>query len=244
MRAYLFILGPRDQLAEGAHQRLATEAGVPETAVTLIDNLAERAVSQEPILATLFTAAEPCFAGASRPRAVQALLTSAGIDIYAKSITWRALPYHQNALKEEYGVPWYPTIDRSRCTGCGTCEDYCLFSVYTLARQHPLNERVRISAPLNCKTGCPACARLCPTGALIFPFCAEAALNGSIENPQPRTAADVLATLGKDPLKVLAERRAKKHLLDPEKFQQAENDRILYSGVLKSETRRDYEHGV
>jgi ferredoxin len=222
----------RDQLTEGALQHLATEAGVPETAVILIDNLAERAVSHEPTLATLFSSTEPCFAGASRPRAAQALLASAGIDIYTKPVTWRALPYNENALKAEYGVPWYPTIDRSRCTGCGTCEDYCLFSVYTLARQRSPSERVRVSAPLNCKTGCPACARLCPTGALIFPFCAEAALNGSIENPQPRNAEDALATLGKDPLKVLAERRAKKRLLDPEKFQQAEKDRILYSGVL------------
>jgi ferredoxin len=232
MHVYLFTLGPRDQLAEGALQHLATEAGVPETAVTLIDNLAERAVSHEPTLATLFSSAEPCLAGASRPRAVQALLASAGIDISTKTITWRTLPCNENALKAEYGVPWYPTIDRSRCTGCGTCEDYCLFSVYTLARQRPPNERVRVSAPLNCKTGCPACARLCPTGALIFPFCAEAALNGSMEDPQPRTTEDALATLGKDPLKVLAERRAQKRLLDPEKFQQAEKDRILYSGVL------------
>lgn len=232
MRVYLFTLGPRDQLAEGALQQLATAAGVPETAVTPIDNLAERAVSQDPTLSTLFSAVEPCLAGSSRPRAAQALLASAGVDVYTQPITWKTLPYRENALKEEYGVPWHPTIDRSRCTGCGTCEDYCLFSVYTLSRQRPPNERVRVSAPLNCKTGCPACARLCPTGALIFPFCAEAALNGSIENPQPRTAEDALSTLGKDPLKVLAERRAKKRLLDPEKFQQAEKDRILYSGVL------------
>jgi hypothetical protein len=42
----------------------------------------------------------------------------------------------------------------------------------------------------------------------------------------------VLATLGADPLKVLAERRNKKRLLASETFQQAEQDRILYSGVL------------
>jgi len=232
MHVFLFTLGPRDQLAEGALQQLATEAGVPETAVTLIDNLGERAVSREPALATLFSSAEPCLAGASRPRVAQALLDFAGNAVYTKPITWRSLPYRERALNEEFGVPWYPTIDRSRCTGCGTCEDYCLFSVYTLERQRPPNERVRVSSPLNCKTGCPACARLCPTGALIFPFCAEAALNGSLENPQPRTTEDALATLGKDPLKVLAERRAKKQLLDPEKFQQAEKDRIFYSGVL------------
>jgi ferredoxin len=152
--------------------------------------------------------------------------------VTAKTVDWRTLPYSEKALKDEFGVPWYPTIDRSRCTGCGTCEDYCLFSVYTLERERPLNERVRVSAPLNCKTGCPACSRLCPTGALIFPFCAESALNGSVENPLPRAAEDVLATLGADPLKVLAERRVKKRLLASETLQQAEQDRILYSGVL------------
>jgi ferredoxin len=215
MQAYLFILGPRDQLLEGALQQLACEANLPETAVCVIDNLAERAVSRDPTLARLFATTDPILAGASRPRAAQALLASAGIDV-----------------KDEFGVPWYPTIDRSRCTGCGTCEDYCLFSVYTLERERPLNERVRVSAPLNCKTGCPACSRLCPTGALIFPFCAESALNGSVENPLPRAAEDVLATLGADPLKVLAERRVKKRLLASETLQQAEQDRILYSGVL------------
>jgi ferredoxin len=232
MNAYLFILGPRDQLAEGALQKLACEAGIQEAEVCVIDNLAERAVSQEPALATLFSLSEPVLAGASRPRAAQALLASAGNDIYAKPITWRSLPYNEKALKDEFGVPWYPTIDRSRCTGCGTCEDYCLFSVYSLDRKRPATERVRVSAPLNCKTGCPACSRLCPTGALIFPFCAEPALNGSVENPQPKAAGDALATLGEDPMKVLAERRAKKRLLNPEAFQQAEKDRILYSGVL------------
>lgn len=232
MQAYLFILGPRDQLLEGALQKLAKEAGIPETTVCVIDNLAERTVSRDPALANLFPLSEPILAGASRPRAAQALLASAGIDVTAKPITWMTLPYNEKALKDEFGVPWYPTIDRSRCTGCGTCEDYCLFSVYTLEPKRPLNERVRVSAPLNCKTGCPACSRLCPTGALIFPFCAESTLNGSVENPQPRVAEDILATLGADPLKVLAERRNKKRLLASETFQQAEQDRILYSGVL------------
>ena len=144
----------------------------------------------------------------------------------------KILPYNEQALKDEYGVPWFPVIDRSRCTGCGTCADYCLFSVYKTNPPREAPERIRVCAPLNCKTGCPACSRLCPTGALIFPFCAEPALNGSVENPQPRTKEDALASLGADPHKVLAERRAKKRLIDPDKFQQAENDRILYSGVL------------
>jgi MinD superfamily P-loop ATPase len=111
---------------------------------------------------------------------------------------------------------------------CGTCSDYCLFSVYERAA----SGRVRVASPLNCKTGCPACARLCPVGAVIFPFCAEAELNGEVEAPVHRTADALAAALGDDPMRVLAERRKKKQLIDAAKFEQAERDRILYSGVL------------
>jgi ferredoxin len=232
MKAYLFILGSRDQLAQESSAKLAHDAGIQEKDIRVIDDLAERAVSKDPLLSSLFSSHEDYMAGASRPRAAQALLSFAGVDVYSKSITWKALPYSEQALKDEYGVPWFPVIDRSRCTGCGTCEDYCLFSVYMIDRKSPLNERIRVSSPLNCKTGCPACSRLCPAGALIFPFCAETALNGSVENPQQRTKEDALTALGADPHKVLSERREKKRLIDPEKFQLAEKDRILYSGVL------------
>jgi len=91
---------------------------------------------------------------------------------------------------------------------------------------------VRVAAPLNCKTGCPACARLCPEAALIFPFCAEAELNGEIEVPVRRSPEALAEALGDDPMRVLAERRAKKRLIDRDKFEQAERDRVLYSGVL------------
>ena len=232
MKAYLFILGPRDQLAQESPEQLARDAGLTKEELIIVDNLAERAVSKDATLLSLFADNSEYMAGVSRPRAAQALLAFAGVDTHSKRVIWKTLPCNEQALKDEYGVPWFPVIDRSRCTGCGTCEDYCLFSVYTIDRQRSSSERVCVSSPLNCKTGCPACSRLCPTGALIFPFCAEPALNGSIENPQPRTKEDALAALGADPHKVLSERRAKKRLIDPDKFQLAEKDRILYSGVL------------
>jgi len=232
MKAYLFILGSRDQLAQESPAKLASDAGIATADLMVIDNLAERAVSNDPSLLALFNDSAEYIAGASRPRAAQALLAFAGVDIYAKRIAWKALPYSEQALKDEYGVPWFPVIDRTRCTGCGTCADYCLFSVFKTDSRRESSERIRVDAPLYCKTGCPACSRLCPTGALIFPFCAEAALNGSVDQPQPRTKEDALASLGADPHKVLAERREKRRLIDPEKFQQAEKDRILYSGVL------------
>ena len=62
---------------------------------------------------------------------------------------------------------WHPVIDYSRCTGCGQCMQFCLFGVYELDGA----ETVRATHPDNCKPGCPACARICPVGAIMFPLC-------------------------------------------------------------------------
>ena len=160
------------------------------------------------------------------------LLAFAGV-VLPERVTWLALPFDRDALKTEYGVPWYPVIDRTLCTGCGTCRDYCLFSVFASDGAKQGSGRVSVTAPLNCKTGCPACARLCPEGALIFPFCHEAELNGEVEHPVHRSADALAAALGDDPMRMLAERRKQKQrLIDPSRFEQAEKDRITYSGVL------------
>jgi hypothetical protein len=92
---------------------------------------------------------------------------------------------------------------------------------------------VRVQAPLNCKPGCPACARLCPEAALIFPFCHEAELNGEIEAPERRPPEALAAALGDDPMRALAERRARRRLIDPEKFGRAEQDRERYSALVR-----------
>ncbi len=59
---------------------------------------------------------------------------------------------------------WYPVLDYECCTQCGRCLDFCLFGVY--ARD---DERVLVAEPDKCKPGCPACARVCPAGAIMFP---------------------------------------------------------------------------
>lgn len=62
-------------------------------------------------------------------------------------------------------VPWYPVIDYDRCANCGQCLDFCLFGVY----DRSADGRVEVRRPENCKTYCPACARVCPELAIIFP---------------------------------------------------------------------------
>src|SRR5215475_9076657 len=69
------------------------------------------------------------------------------------------------ALGEAQGNRWYPVIDYSRCTNCLECIDFCLFGVYGIDRK----ERILVENQDNCKRGCPACSRVCPQNAIIFP---------------------------------------------------------------------------
>ncbi len=60
---------------------------------------------------------------------------------------------------------WYPVIDYNRCTNCLECIDFCLFGVYGIDRK----DRILVENQDNCKRGCPACSRVCPENAIIFP---------------------------------------------------------------------------
>src|SRR5262249_42564435 len=60
---------------------------------------------------------------------------------------------------------WYPVIDYSRCTNCLECLDFCLFGVYGVDSF----ERILVENQDHCKKGCPACSRVCPEHAIIFP---------------------------------------------------------------------------
>ncbi len=60
---------------------------------------------------------------------------------------------------------WYPVIDYSRCTNCMECLDFCLFGVYGIDGR----EQILVEQQDNCKKGCPACSRVCPENAIIFP---------------------------------------------------------------------------
>lgn len=69
---------------------------------------------------------------------------------------------------------WYPVIDRVRCKECKQCLNFCLFGVYGQAE----DKTVRVVRPQSCKNGCPACARVCPHAAIIFPKYDKSPING------------------------------------------------------------------
>jgi hypothetical protein len=60
---------------------------------------------------------------------------------------------------------WYPVIDYSRCTNCMECIDFCLFGVYGVDAL----DNILVEQQDSCKKGCPACSRVCPANAIIFP---------------------------------------------------------------------------
>jgi NAD-dependent dihydropyrimidine dehydrogenase PreA subunit len=78
----------------------------------------------------------------------------------------RSVPLTQiTRIDEESGRRWYPVIDYSRCTNCMECIDFCLFGVYGVDKV----ETILVEQPDNCRKGCPACSRVCPENAIIFP---------------------------------------------------------------------------
>ncbi len=74
---------------------------------------------------------------------------------------------------------WYPVIDKDRCTDCGKCHDFCLFGVYTY-----IDQEIKVVNPQNCKNNCPACARMCPSKAIIFPKYDKSYINGGMEEEE------------------------------------------------------------
>jgi NAD-dependent dihydropyrimidine dehydrogenase PreA subunit len=78
-------------------------------------------------------------------------------------------------LLEQPERRWYPVIDYSRCTNCMECLDFCLFGVYGVDSL----DRILVENQDNCKRGCPACSRVCPEHAIMFPDYKTAAIAGA-----------------------------------------------------------------
>jgi NAD-dependent dihydropyrimidine dehydrogenase PreA subunit len=83
--------------------------------------------------------------------------------------------FSAEALLAPAGRRWYPVIDYNRCTNCLECLDFCLFGVYGVDAL----ERILVENQDQCKKGCPACSRVCPQQAIIFPEYKSPAIAGA-----------------------------------------------------------------
>ena len=102
--------------------------------------------------------------------------------------------------------PWFPVIDYARCQNCQQCLGFCLFGVYGAGP----DGKVLVKNPASCKTDCPACARVCPETAIIFPKYPHPPINGG-EVPEGAgwtepVKVDMTAFANGDVLKALRER--------------------------------------
>ncbi len=193
--------------------------------VTIVDDLCSLVAARDGRLAELVAEGE-LIVMACHPRGVRSLFKAAGVDldparsriIDLRRVDWAAAEEAVPAATEgppaapesvPGGNAWFPVIDRDRCSKCRQCVDFCLFGVYSLDD----DGRPQVEHPLNCKDNCPACARVCPEVAIIFPKVGEVPLDGDeIEDEaleQARVKVDVETFLGDDVYTALKERRRK-----------------------------------
>ena len=103
-------------------------------------------------------------------------------------------------------IPWFPVLDYDRCARCGQCANFCIFGTFSVSD----DGTVRVANPEDCKTDCPACARICPQVAIIFPKYPHPPINGAEvtdEDVQKEMAAtDLKAKLQGDVYAVLRRR--------------------------------------
>jgi Pyruvate/2-oxoacid:ferredoxin oxidoreductase delta subunit len=94
--------------------------------------------------------------------------------------------------------PWFPVIDYDRCTNCMQCLSFCLFGVYGV----DTDKRIQVQNQDNCKTNCPACSRVCPEAAIMFPKYKAGPINGDVVSDadlnREKMKIDISALLGGD----------------------------------------------
>jgi len=113
------------------------------------------------------------------------------------------------AVRHGEWKPWFPVIDYDRCTNCMQCLSFCLFGVYGV----DAGQKIQVQNNENCKTNCPACSRVCPEAAIMFPKYKAGPINGDIVSDadlnREKMKIDISALLGGDVYSLLRERSEK-----------------------------------
>lgn len=197
-----------------------------------ISDLCGSSVSRKSETRELFVSVDQVLIIACYPRAVKLLLENCGIECNSLNISY--LNFREldnpgifksiNSFLEEVTEKgnlseiqcdtewpsWFPMIDYARCTACGQCSDFCLFGVY-----EKIDNRVVVINPRGCKNNCPACGRICPQTAIVFPKYEHGGAIAGAETideiaEQQRQQHDIDTILGSNIYKALEMRKAKR----------------------------------
>jgi Pyruvate/2-oxoacid:ferredoxin oxidoreductase delta subunit len=198
------------------------------TEFEMVDDLCELSARRDPAMARMVSGG-PVKIAACFPRAVKWLFHAAGTPLpedRAEIVNLRAVNSEESvaalvnrtvtpnvpagkavredgpkpALKSETGAwkPWFPVIDYDRCTNCMQCLSFCLFGVYGVDDE----KRIQVQNQDNCKTNCPACSRVCPEAAIMFPKYKAGPINGDAVSDsdlnREKMKIDISALLGGD----------------------------------------------
>ncbi len=102
--------------------------------------------------------------------------------------------------------PWFPVIDYDRCTNCMQCLSFCLFGVYDVDG----DKQIDVANPDKCKTNCPACSRVCPEVAILFPKYKNGPINGDVVQAEDvdreKMKTDISSLLGGNIYSLLRQR--------------------------------------
>jgi len=109
-----------------------------------------------------------------------------------------AVRVEKQAVQHGGWKPWFPVIDYDRCTNCMQCLSFCLFGVYGADGEG----HIQVQNQDNCKTNCPACSRVCPEAAIMFPKYKTGPINGDAvtdaDLQREKMKVDISALLGGD----------------------------------------------
>lgn len=112
--------------------------------------------------------------------------------------TVEATRAEKKAVQHGGWKPWFPVIDYDRCTNCMQCLSFCLFGVYGADKEG----HIQVQNQDNCKTNCPACSRVCPEAAIMFPKYKAGPINGDFVKDEDlareKMKVDISALLGGD----------------------------------------------